>query len=379
MNSLAVTPLEDLVARATSGDHEAFAGLVDRTRALVCSIAMAILRDVDASQDVAQDVYLAVWRDLGRLRSVGSFLPWLRQMTRNRAHHVLRSQVRRRRVFADDAVDSLIDSAAASGNPGSQLLEDEQRRRLAEAMGELPDEAREVVTLYYREGQSVQQVATLLDLSPDVVKQRLHRARATLRVAVLDELGATLRATAPGVGFTAGVMTLIMGAPTSAATAGAVAASATKAGLSGAAQLLLTVAYGLPGLLGGYLGVRLGHQAVERAAADEHERRALVRVRYAAVTTLVLFCVSMPIAYRASRTPLVPAVCYIAFVGVLAELYLRRVPRIIEPRLAAERRSDPSAALRQRRQRRWRYLGFTVGAVGGALGLVAGLIASRGA
>ena len=130
MSSLAVTPLDDLVVRATQGDHDAFAGLVDRTRNLVCSIAMAVLRDVDASQDVAQDVYLAVWRDLRRLRSVGSFLPWLRQMTRNRAHHVLRSQVRHRRVFADHDPEVLIESVAAPSTPGTRLLEDEQRRRL---------------------------------------------------------------------------------------------------------------------------------------------------------------------------------------------------------------------------------------------------------
>src|SRR4051794_5851125 len=82
--------LELHVRAAAQGDAEAFARLVDASRTLVCSIALAILRDVEASQDVAQDVFLAAWRDLGKLRNPASFLPWLRQMTRNRAHHVLR-------------------------------------------------------------------------------------------------------------------------------------------------------------------------------------------------------------------------------------------------------------------------------------------------
>ena len=112
---------------------------------------MAILRDIDASQDVAQDVYLSAWRDLRKLRSPGSFLPWLRQMTRNRAHHVLRSTVRRRRVFAADDTEGLVELAATAETPASRLLEDERQRRLAGAIDELPEDAREVVTLYYRE------------------------------------------------------------------------------------------------------------------------------------------------------------------------------------------------------------------------------------
>ena len=65
------------VTAATRGDRDAFTRLVDLTGNAVCSIAVAILGDVEASRDVAQDVYLAAWRDLGRLRDPGSFLPWL--------------------------------------------------------------------------------------------------------------------------------------------------------------------------------------------------------------------------------------------------------------------------------------------------------------
>lgn len=379
MSDLAVTSLEDLVSRATCGDQDAFAGLVDRTRNLVCSIAMAILRDVETSQDVAQDVYLAAWRDLRRLRSVGSFLPWLRQMTRNRAHHVLRSRVRHRRVFADHDTESVIDSVAVSTTQGERLLEDEQRRRLTAAIDDLPDESREVVTLYYREGQSVQQVATLLDLSPDAVKQRLLRARTKLRAAVLDDLGTALRATAPGAAFTAGVMILTIAAPATAASASAAAISAPKvAGLSGLGQLLVALTYGLPGLVGGHFGLKLLHRTLERAALDDEERRQLAGLRYVALALIVVFLIVVPLGYRALRTPLVPILAYVGFLASLGELYLRRVPRIIERRLAAERQADPGAARRQRRDQRLRYLGFAMGAIGGAVGLVAGLIASRG-
>ncbi|HWN41859.1 MAG TPA: sigma-70 family RNA polymerase sigma factor, partial [Thermoanaerobaculia bacterium] len=196
------------VRAAAQGDQEAFAGLVDATRTLVCSIALAILRDVEASRDVAQDVFLSAWRDLGKLRNPASFLPWLRQMTRNRAHHVLRDRVRSRRVISDAEADDLM-ATATDPRPGAGeiLLADEEKRLLAEALEALSDESREVVTLYYREGRSVRQVADLLGLREEAVKQRLTRARSRLRREMLDRLGETLQRTTPGAAFTAGLMT----------------------------------------------------------------------------------------------------------------------------------------------------------------------------
>jgi RNA polymerase sigma factor (sigma-70 family) len=363
------------VTKAARGDQDAFASLVDRTRALVCSIAMAILRDIDASQDVAQDVYLSAWRDLRKLRAPGSFLPWLRQMTRNRAHHVLRSTVRRRRVFAADDTDRLVESAATAETPASQLLEDERQRRLAGAIDELPEDAREVVTLYYREGQSVQQVADLLGMSQDAVKQRLSRARTKLRAALLDEIGDALRATAPGAAFTASVMALTMGAPATASAAALAGASATKAaGLGWLAQLAVAAATSIPGILGGVLGIVLGHRQVEPRAVDDEERLQLARIKHLALSLVVVFGVSLPLGYRVTRSVWAPILSYAAFLAVLAELYLRRVPRAIARRLEAERAVDPAAAARHRRDRRRSYLGFVGGAICGALGLAAGLL-----
>src|SRR6478735_3689408 len=93
--------LERFVVAAAGGDQEAFSRLVTATSGVVSSISLAILRDFELSRDVSQDVFLTAWRDLRKLRNPASFLPWLRQLTRNRAHHVLRTHVRERRRQAD--------------------------------------------------------------------------------------------------------------------------------------------------------------------------------------------------------------------------------------------------------------------------------------
>ena len=371
--------LDDLVSAAAGGDRDAFARLVDETRGLVASIALAILRDVDMSRDVAQDVLLVAWRDLRKLRDPASFLSWLRQITRNRAHHVLRSRVRARRVVSEPAgadrvdLDERLAAACAAPLASEILVAEEQRTRLAEAIEALPDEAREVVTLYYREGQSARQVADLLGLREDAVKQRLSRARQRLRAALLDEVGETLRVTAPGAAFTAGVMALTVAAPSTAAAAGIGASASGVFGTSVLAKVALMLGGAAAGIAGGVAGVLFGTSRLRRQARDEREHASLVRFTWAAVASVAIAGASIPLGWSLTGSPWAPVASYVGLLGALAVLYAGWLPRIIARRLEAERREDPSAAARQRRDRWLCVLGFVAGAVSGGLGLLAGL------
>lgn len=379
MEPTAALPLDPLVTAAAGGDREAFADLVDRTRTLVCSIAMAILRDVELSQDVAQDVFLAAWRDLRKLREPASFLPWLRQMTRNRAHHVLRSRVRQRRVLSDRDADDLLDVATdGASSPATALIAQEDQLRLARAIDELPDEAREVVTLFYREGRSVRQVADLLGMREDAVKQRLSRARQRLRDSMLDEIGETLRATAPGAAFTAGVMTLTLGAPTTAAAAAGASLTAKAAGAGLLGQIAYALLSAAPGMLFGGLGVMAGLRPAERAARDDQERAELKAFKRVSVTAVLLFGASLPLVQLATGVPEFAIVSFALFIATLGYLYLVRMPRITARRLALELIEDPTAAARHRRDRILCYGGFLFGALSGTAGLIYGLMNASG-
>lgn len=349
---LALRLKSDVIA-ATRGDQRAFGRLVDVTSNVVTSIALAILRDAEASADVAQDVYLSVWTDLGKLRDPTSFLPWLRQLTRNRAHDALRTLVRRgRRIVSGDSADALL-AAASDPRPGAieEIVAAEERLALARAIDELPASAREVVVLYYREGRSTAQVADLLGMSDAAVKKRLSRARAHLR----ETLAQPLVGTAPGAAFTLAVLTGIsLAAPPAVAAATIGATTAVGGGkiaakLAGGGLLPGAVAGAASGLASSTIAILFAARQSLRAARDEKERRGIIQAsitKFLAILAFIVVVIRWP-----TPPPVSIAYAIAAFVFVVCHLIWE--PRITHRRHAAELREDPiGAGLRHRTQRR---------------------------
>lgn len=374
--------LAPVVSRAAAGDEGAFTRLVEETRGLVCGIALAVTRDLAASEDVAQEVYLDAWRGLARLRNPTSFLPWLRELTRNKARMMVRSSARRRaRVAgAGDLADDAVLAAAASPAPDAlaELVDRETRARLADALAAVPDAAREVLVLYYREGQSAAQVAELLGTTEAAVRQRLTRARRAMRAEYLARAGDALARSAPGAAFVATV-TGALAAAAGAATPG-VAAAATLAGVHAAAQTgaaaklgvklgasaaLSAAAFGMvAGLTAGLAGVLMGVRRLARGAHDDEERRGIRRYAWLQIVGLVGFVLVMTLAPR----PLPVTLAYAALLTACAWQQFVVLPRVTARRRAAEWAADPAAAESlARRRRRGAILGYALGAVSGAL------------
>ncbi len=366
MNEALALRLAPDVKAAAKGDQQAFARLVDVTRNTVTSITLAILRDIELSSDVAQEVYLMVWRDLRKLRDPTSFLPWIRQLTRNRAHQALRSHVRQNRRIV--SVDDDILAAASDARPDAlrTMIADEDRTALAAAIDELPEASREVVVLYYREGRSAAQVAALLDLSEDAVKQRLSRARARLR----DTLMVHVRDSAPEAPFTAGVLAAVatLAAP---ATASAAVIGATKGGKLGTSILGATGAtvFGaVAGLAGGWLGVFFGTRELLRLSRDERERRGILGVAAVCMAVTLAFTVCILL----EPTPQVATAGFLAMMVAFFVTHFVWLPRIVSRRQASEVSEDPvGAAAMHRTRRRHAVIGFAVGTLLGGAAVLA--------
>lgn len=275
------TPIDLLIRRelpaARGGDQAAYGRIVAACQNAVTTIALAITRDVAASEDIAQDAFLSAWQHLERLQNPDSFLPWLRQIARNLARDHLR-KYRDAPLDGPNAELAMAMAADPGPQPMQQLLETEQERAAAELIASLPEDSREALLLFYREGQSSQQVALLLGITDAAVRKRLSRARQLVREELLVRFGEFARSSAPSATFAAGVLAGIasLGKPATASAATAVGAGTALAGKS------LLGSLGSVGLLdGGVIGGALSYYLYRRymiGFADTlEERRQIMR------------------------------------------------------------------------------------------------------
>lgn len=358
--------LEPHVVAAMRGDDRAYAQVVERCAGVVTSIALAIVRNVEASEDIAQEVFLSVWTGLRKLRNAASFLPWLRQIARNQAHTWLREH--RRETLDDELLQRAVDIRP---RVDEELTREEERRIVTEVIAELPDDAREVVILFYREASSVRHVAELLGISDDAVRQRLTRARNAIREEVLRRFSTAVVRTAPGAAFVAAVLA---GLSTVAPAAGAATTLAAASKISGWPKLLLLLQGSALGALGGLAGIMIAVRRAEKLAIDDEELAGIRRYRNISFA-LVLFVVAGFAASSYLRPTWAWAVgTYLIFIAGIANLTFFQMPAVISRRLALERATDPHAAARQRRNRILCALGFALGAILGSAGLLIGLM-----
>ncbi|MDG3003044.1 sigma-70 family RNA polymerase sigma factor [Paludisphaera mucosa] len=246
----------DLWRQACAGSREAFEQVVLRHQSLVSGVAFNACGDLATSEDVAQETFWAAWRGRDSLADPTRLRPWLcgiaRNLGANAARHAAASRSSKLGKLATDREAPGLDPAEAA-------LREEEKALIWRTLGEVPSLYREPLILYYRQDQSVADVAAALDVSVDAVKQRLARGRALLRDRLADLVEDGLRRTRPGRSFTAGVMAGIGLAGTSAKTAAAFGGTMIRtAAVPVAASGLLGA---LAGLAGGWLGAWLPAQA----------------------------------------------------------------------------------------------------------------------
>jgi len=368
--------IRELLPAAARGDRRAYGKVVAACQNTVSAIALAIVRDVHASQDIAQEAFLTAWQKLSRLRNPDSFLPWLRQITRNLSRDHLRLQ-RRGALTGDPYEDAVAQVADPHACPAGQQIEMEQAQAATAALDALPDESREVLLLFYREGQSSQQVAELLGLSDAAVRKRLSRARQALRQDLLERLGDFARSSAPSAAFTSLVIAALTVASPPAAAAGVLAVGAATAGKTFGKVLLGSAGSVVIGLAAAFVGIFWGLKRQLRGAIDDTERRTLTRSAWINAGATVAFLVGMMLAANWSRGWWAPTLLFLAFLAAISWQSAWVQPRAMARRHAQEAERDPAAAMRcRKRERITAWLGWLTGFVLGGGGLLYGLIVS---
>lgn len=180
-----------LMARIGAGDHAAFRALVERHQdAIVGTVARMLGNPADA-EDIAQQVFLRIWRHAKRYRPEAKFTTYLFTITRNLVFNETRRRSRRKEVSVDEREEAfhLQVVAEPARQPDAELLQAELQRAVDAAIAELPEAQRMAVVLRRYEQMPYEEIAEVLKLSLSAVKSLLFRARATLRESLRNHLG----------------------------------------------------------------------------------------------------------------------------------------------------------------------------------------------
>ncbi len=185
MGTIAISDA-DLLEASRRGEHAAFGALVERYQGVVCAVSYSRTRDQALSEDVAQETFLAAWRQLDQLREPSRFRSWLCGIATNLA---AKARKKTARETPSDTVDE-----TARDNPFDALSAAQSDQLVGDALGRVPEKYRDVLVLYYREGRPIAEVAEMLGITEAAALQRLSRGRQYLADGVASLVERSLRA-----------------------------------------------------------------------------------------------------------------------------------------------------------------------------------------
>jgi RNA polymerase sigma factor (sigma-70 family) len=361
------------VELAQSGDQQAFGRLINQTRNLVSSIALSIVKDLDNSEDVAQQVYIGAWQNMSELKNTNSFLPWLRQMTRYKALNFMRDNKTRQKIDGEEADLILAQFCDPKLDIDSSLQREQSNVILQGFINQLPEESREIVLLYYREEQSSRQVARLLEQSEANIRKKLSRVRQLLHEQILRKHGRLLLSTAPALGFSSLVL---MAITTSSPVAAAAISSAAASGKTGVLHKMgLLLGGSMAGAFIAVLAVRLSTVSLLKKLSNEQAKQQVLSYRKTMTLWIIFSGVLLTVSYEFTQGWWGPVSAYCIFaLGVLYQV--RKVQKVV----VREMYSKPAANQKQqgfRRVQSWcGFWGNILGMLTGFVCLMIGLVSS---
>jgi RNA polymerase sigma factor (sigma-70 family) len=175
------------VAALKAGDEDAFRTMVDSFQDRVFNTCLGFLQTRQEAEDVAQEVFIEVYRSLGHFRGEAKLSTWVYRIAVTKSLQEIRKRRRKKRLAIFTSNEQAEDSLASAGesdesnHPLAQLENKERAEVLYSALSKLPESQRVAFTLHKIEGLSYQEISDVMDTSIPSVESLIHRARANLR------------------------------------------------------------------------------------------------------------------------------------------------------------------------------------------------------
>ena len=167
----------DLLSRLQTGDESAMAVLYDRYSKIVYSVALRVLRDPSAAEDILQEIFMQIWRNPGSfIASRGSLAGWLAVVSRNRSIDALR------RKRPTDSVDDVV--LTSPGNLADEAERNVMMERTRKILHTLPTEQRKTLEMAFFDGLTHSEIAEMTGDPLGTVKTRIRSALLGIRKAL---------------------------------------------------------------------------------------------------------------------------------------------------------------------------------------------------
>jgi RNA polymerase sigma factor (sigma-70 family) len=170
----------EIIGKVLSGDQQAYAGLVNRYQNYEFTLALRFTKNREDAEEVSQDIFIKAYRSLADFRGASKFSTWLYTIVNNTCITFLRKKKLETHSLDNEKVFEVADSR----DSGLRANLVEQKSRIAMVNRAItmlgPDDA-EIITLFYKGEQSLDEIAQILGLETNTAKVRLHRARTRLK------------------------------------------------------------------------------------------------------------------------------------------------------------------------------------------------------
>ena len=170
----------EIIGQVLGGDQQAYAMLVRRYQNYVFTLALRMVKNREDAEEVAQDAFIKAYKYLADFKGASKFSTWLYTIVSNTGITFLRKKKLKVHSLDNEKVFDL----AANQDSGFRANSVEQKSKAAmvtNAIGMLNHDDAEIITLFYKAEQSLEEIAGILRLETNTVKVRLHRARAKLK------------------------------------------------------------------------------------------------------------------------------------------------------------------------------------------------------
>ena len=170
----------EIISKVLSGDHASFAVLVNRYQSYVFTLTLRMVKGREDAEEVAQDVFIKAFKYLADFKGASKFTTWLYTIVNNTCISFLR----KKKLDIHSLDNEKVFEVAENQDSGMRANMIEQKSKLAmvnDAINMLTKDDAQIITLFYKAEQSLEETAQILGIETNTAKVRLHRARTRLK------------------------------------------------------------------------------------------------------------------------------------------------------------------------------------------------------